>query len=252
MGRNKSPAATIKENILLLNNALPDEVSRYWVTTEELRDRLVHSGVSVSLTLDLVSDAVRRYNKNDEKLKVWRYADVNYYRSTVAHVNDKQNTESPLESRYKPEDGKQGGKKFTTGRPNRLDINPQRDYFKNCNNARLTTINNALDELEQQQSTRAREETRGRFISVMLSSITFAEVTVLTLLLQMIRQQLQQKLACRPIHQCNHHGKRQPARDADSKVTLHLNAKCHQEGSEERQSWSTSAMKIWPVLLRMT
>ena len=50
--------------ILILNNHLPEEQKRLWVTVSEIRDRLVVAGVDRALTDDHVLHSIHRFNNN--------------------------------------------------------------------------------------------------------------------------------------------------------------------------------------------
>ena len=81
-----SPKTTLKKNLLLLNNELPYENGSIWVTTKELYDRLIHSGVNPSLEFELVKDAVKRFNIDEKYLAVRFFNGVPYYRSKMCHL----------------------------------------------------------------------------------------------------------------------------------------------------------------------
>ena len=55
--------AKINKLILSLESCYPDNNKDIWVTITEMRDRLVHSGVHSSLSLELVKTALTRCNK---------------------------------------------------------------------------------------------------------------------------------------------------------------------------------------------
>ena len=143
----------VKNKIIALNNSLPDDVSYFWVTPEEIRDRLVFCGVHNSLSLKMVQAALQFNNKSEMYLKKRKYSGVIYYRSTEAHLKDKENS-VPNEQR------------FTTGKASkwekRICFNPAvPDYFAKTNDSNLHAINDALDKLEiihQRQQERERSE----------------------------------------------------------------------------------------------
>ena len=97
----KKLLSTIKTLALQLNNKLPDNVGYYWVTYEELHQRLIHAGVSKLLSLDHVKDAVNRSNKGQRFLAVWTFNNTNYYRSKIIDVKDGIKVDVPLDQRYK-------------------------------------------------------------------------------------------------------------------------------------------------------
>ena len=66
--------------ILILNNNIPEDQKRLWVTIPEIRDRLVAAGVDRNLSDDHVLHAITRFNK-DVFLTRWHDSGVAYYRS---------------------------------------------------------------------------------------------------------------------------------------------------------------------------
>jgi len=78
----------IKRHILLLNNELPPTVASIWVTSEELHQRLIHTGVRKSLTLEMVHDSLRRNNTNMMHLNVHHQDGKTFYRSAGVINND--------------------------------------------------------------------------------------------------------------------------------------------------------------------
>ena len=70
----------VLKNILLLNNNIPQENAKYWVTVEEMRERLVGGGVDKALTVDIISDALRWANRNSCLLTNRKDGRTNYYR----------------------------------------------------------------------------------------------------------------------------------------------------------------------------
>ena len=140
MKKRKQIESAIKRLILPLNNALPDNLQHFWVTAEEIHERLIHAGVAPSLTLSLVQEALLRNNKGETFVKRWEYGGVNYYRSTIANIHCNEHIDVPSDQRFK-------GKK-STGYGNRININPQRDYFKNNDNKHFAALSKSLDDLE--------------------------------------------------------------------------------------------------------
>ena len=116
------------------------------MTGEELCDRLIHSGVRSSLSLKIVQDSLQRSNSDEMYLKTRKYSDVLYFRSTAVHnkANEKENI-LPNEQRFNT------GK--STGRVNRVSINPPRNFFVGSNNVNISNLlkltNQALDDLEE-------------------------------------------------------------------------------------------------------
>ena len=150
---------TIKKLIFFLNNALPDENASIWVKAEEIHERLIHAGVSRSLPLHLVQEALQRNNKDDVHVKPWEYGGSNYFRPQRIHMNDISNT-GPFDQRFKRK-----------GAMNRLNINPIRDYFKKDGNtiSQIVAINEALDKYEEQLALE-REKEKSKFSSCFIIS----------------------------------------------------------------------------------
>ena len=83
-----APETIIKKGILILNNDLPLDVSSYWLTAEDLRNQLIHSGVRKSLSLEMVHDSLRQYNSNEAHLKTRLYNHTRFYKSAIANADD--------------------------------------------------------------------------------------------------------------------------------------------------------------------
>ena len=81
-GRPLRPEARARSLILPLNNALPEEFGTFWVTAEEMHQRLLHVGVRRSLSRAMVSEALRRNNIGRKMVAVWEYQKEHWYRST--------------------------------------------------------------------------------------------------------------------------------------------------------------------------
>jgi hypothetical protein len=95
-----SAELVIRKHILLLNNDLPLDVSFYWVTAEELWLGLLHSGVRKSLTLlIMVQESLKRNNKDEVHLKVWKFGRAVWFRSAM--LNHCESKELPLGQRVK-------------------------------------------------------------------------------------------------------------------------------------------------------
>ena len=71
--RIKSLETIVKKKILLLNNDLPDDLGEYWLTVDELRERLIYSGVLSSLDVSLVISALQHFNREELFMKRWDY-----------------------------------------------------------------------------------------------------------------------------------------------------------------------------------
>ena len=102
--RIKSLETIVKKKILLLNNDLPDDLGEYWLTVDELRERLIYSGVSSSLDVSLVISALQHFNRGELLMKRWDYQGIAYYRSMLAHLSDKSNI-VPFQQRWKMKGG---------------------------------------------------------------------------------------------------------------------------------------------------
>jgi len=123
----------IKRHILLLNNELPPTVASIWVTSEELHQRLIHTGVRKSLTLEMVQDSLRRNNTNMMHLNVHHQDGKTFYRSAGVINND-----LPLGQR----------KNLQSQKWKRVNYCPNENYFTTSSSTNLTIINTALKELE--------------------------------------------------------------------------------------------------------
>ena len=66
--------------IISLHNLLPQEQLVFWVTVDEIRQRLVEGGVSHSLTREHISNALRLHNRGQKLLEHRREATSTYYR----------------------------------------------------------------------------------------------------------------------------------------------------------------------------
>ena len=149
-----APETIIKKGILILNNDLPLDVSSYWLTAEDLRNRLIHSGVRKSLSLEMVHDSLRRYNSNEAHLKTRLYNKTRFYRSAIANAGDSNIL--PVGQRVIDK----------TGRWKRVNYLPAENYFlAEANNKHLTAVNNALRELEV-----AEDQETDKHTSELLSS----------------------------------------------------------------------------------
>ena len=125
------------KSLLQLHNYLPQEHGSFWVTVEEMRDRLVHCGVHHSLTVDMVQAALRSSNRGNTLLLKREFNGNSYY------VPTKFADESIV-----PTD-----QRFTTAkrdRARRININPNKDFFSAIDGASslLDTVNNTLNQHE--------------------------------------------------------------------------------------------------------
>ena len=165
--RIKSLETIVKKKILLLNNDLPDDLGEYWLTVDELRERLIYSGVSSSLDVSLVISALQHFNRGELLMKRWDYQGIAYYRSMLAHLSDKSNI-VPLQQRWK----------MKGGRTLRVGYNPDRDYFVGRGNAKFEAVNDALDEIENEREEIRRREKEER--ERLKSEPLFSNVLLLT------------------------------------------------------------------------
>ena len=121
----------IRDVVISLSIALPDDVGFIWVTADKILARLIHAGDVPSLKISQVHGALNKNNGDEVLLKVWRYFGEKVLQTHfVAFGLDMQ--------RFN------GWKK-------RMNINPLRNYFKEFINHKLTVINKALDKLEEEE-----------------------------------------------------------------------------------------------------
>ena len=118
----------------------------FWVTADEMHQRLLHLGVRRSLSREMVSGALNRNNDGQKMVAVWKYQDERWYRSKAVHVADAV----PLDQRSQ-----------RNGRPKRVGpiILPPENYFEVNQNRHFAALNNALEDLERERE-REREEAR--------------------------------------------------------------------------------------------
>ncbi len=83
-----APETIIKKGILILNNDLPLDVSTYWLTAEDLRNWLIHSGVRKLLSLEMVYGSLRQYIYKQAHLKVRTYNNTQFYQSAIANAGE--------------------------------------------------------------------------------------------------------------------------------------------------------------------
>ena len=149
MGRNTCPLLTsIRKAILPLNNSLPSSVASIWLTPLELHARLLMAGVSKRLTLCMLTDALRLYNKTEAYMTKREQSKVVYYRSTIAHMKDNTNN-VPIHQRF-------CGK--STGRGRRVKTNAAHGYFTHNDNIHFQTVNNALAALDRKAKDEVAKE----------------------------------------------------------------------------------------------
>jgi len=153
MGRKKCLLlVAIRKAILPLNNTLPEDIACIWVTPEELHERLVRAGVSKTLNLSLVVDAIRRNNPDCCLLAKCHHNSVNYYRCQASHLSDMNNS-CPATQRFK---------KGASYRQNRMQTCTRNYFVQNASDG-LTLINESLAKLEQKKKQQINDE-RGEYI----------------------------------------------------------------------------------------
>ena len=148
----------IRKAILPLNNTLPDDLACIWVTPEELHERLLRAGVSKTLPLSLVVDAIRRNNTDCCFLAKCPHNDVNYYRCKSYHLSDMNNS-CPGTQRFK---------KGVSHRQNRMQTCVRNYFVRNGSNG-FTVINESLAKIEQKEKERIEEEHREYILKHSLS-----------------------------------------------------------------------------------
>jgi len=145
----KLKASTYKQ-ILSLESHYPDKNKDIWVTINEMRDRLVHSGVHNSLSLELLEYALTRCNSGSVFVTKRTDGRTSFYRdSSLTHdVGAPLDQRNRLSSRY----------------AKRLPINPERDYLKTHHLVRrkLEMINSALlryaDDMDEYNREQIKEQ----------------------------------------------------------------------------------------------
>ena len=152
----KQLSASVRKFILLLNNKLPNSVGRFWVTYEELYERLVHAGVSKLLQVTHVKEACTYANTGQKFLATWKWNNKQYYRSKLVHdhecaINgDCAKNEVPLEQRHKAKSSSPNLK--STSPQTRININAERDYFIGQNIQEFDQLNKALTDLDKMEN----------------------------------------------------------------------------------------------------
>ena len=118
-------------------------------TKRNTRPSYVHCGVHSSLTDVMVINALKVVNKGEIFLWKNKFGNTAYY----IPKNPPKATQLPNEQRFK-----------AGGRGKRININPERDFFKTCAEAadHLKRVNDALDELAQVETQTQQERTEAR------------------------------------------------------------------------------------------
>ena len=73
----------VMKNILILNNQTPRENNIYWITIEEMRDRLVHCGVDKALTTNMIGEALKKVNRGESFLTRRHEGKTPHYRPAI-------------------------------------------------------------------------------------------------------------------------------------------------------------------------
>ena len=120
----------VMKNILILNNQTPRENNMYWITIEEMRDRLIHCGVDKALTTNMIGEALKKVNRGESFLTRRHEGKTPYYRPAI----------------YSNESGTPNDQRIVLKGSKRLPITPQRDYFKSTEQTAnmLAMVNQAL------------------------------------------------------------------------------------------------------------
>ena len=142
MVKKASRLTKLKKELLILNNKLPQDIGKLWVTSNELHERLIHAGVHPSLRFDIVKDAIKRLNGDAAFLATRSYLGIRYYRSQICHL-EADPTDIPSGQRFKNK---------STGVKNRININPERDYFKTIEGNLLATINRVIETIIEEEN----------------------------------------------------------------------------------------------------
>lgn len=120
----------ILKNILLLNNNIPEANAKYWVTVDEMRERLVGCGVDKVLTVDIIADALKWANRGGCLLTNRKDGRTNYYRPAC----------------YSHEAGAPSDQRINLAGSKRVPISPDRNFYKTKKDTSemLDMVNRAL------------------------------------------------------------------------------------------------------------
>lgn len=160
----KPPALESKvyKLLLSLNSFYRSENMILWITIDELRERLVYSGVHPSLTTDMLQVALTRMNKGNSFMVKRKDGHTSFYRSALClHESG-----APLDQRTN----------LSTGYSKRLPILPDcRDYLKTHPDAvdKVEFINKAL--LQYQNDNTAYEQEQRRAEKVKADQLKAAQ-----------------------------------------------------------------------------
>ena len=123
------------------------------MTSNELHEQLIHAGVHSSLRFEIVQDAIKRLNGDGAFLATQLYLDIQYYRSQTCHL-EADPRDIPSGQRFKNK---------STGVKNRININPERDYFKTFEGNLLATINRAIETIIEEEKSKFESKLSGRY-----------------------------------------------------------------------------------------
>ncbi len=148
----------ISQSLILLNLFLPENNKLVWVTTEEMRDRLIHCGVHKLLSVDILAKAINNANRGSNFLTRTSMGRINFYRP--AELAGKPGT---LKDQHASENGPPHRRfcifpSCTGYFPMNLKTNVG-VMLKNVNDA-LMRLSNSLEERESLRQRAQREATR--------------------------------------------------------------------------------------------
>jgi hypothetical protein len=102
MSENQQETKRVMQLLISFTTYFPDAKKEIWVTAQEMRDRLVHAGVHSSLTVEILTNALHRYNRRDKFMKKRREGDKSYFHpSSISSVEELV----PKDQRYRKASG---------------------------------------------------------------------------------------------------------------------------------------------------
>ena len=72
--------AAVLKSILVLNHFIPEENMKYWITVDEMRDRLIQCGVDRALSSDMIIQALNQVNRGGSLMTKRPDGKTSYYR----------------------------------------------------------------------------------------------------------------------------------------------------------------------------
>ena len=69
----------VMKNILILNNQTPRQNNKYWITIEEMQDRLIHCRVDKALMTNMIAEALKKVNRGESFLTRRHEGKTPYY-----------------------------------------------------------------------------------------------------------------------------------------------------------------------------